>query len=292
MAMVATVPAFHSHVISSIVVQGRSALPVFSAAKTERKGRGRLRVVGEQCEEVAESRAKVRSGEILLCSIAPYPLLLASALPGVEYYYFTITIYKKKSDIYFVKPFVCSCGNILSSVLCFELVIISKHSYMITSKTASAVRSIFEPFVELVKTWNLPEWLVHWGHPGNMAVVLFAMGGYGTYLGFRIRLSKDTEEKAKAKDLHPKLLGGMFFFFALGATGGITALLTSNKPIFESPHAVSGFLGLALLTVQSLLPTLFEESPGMRTVHGLLGSSIMTLFLLHAALGLQLGLSF
>lgn len=41
------------------------------------------------------------------------------------------------------------------------------------------------------------------------------------------------EEKAQAKDLHPKLLAGMFFFFALGATGGITALLTSDKPIFE-----------------------------------------------------------
>ncbi|URD90664.1 hypothetical protein MUK42_26643, partial [Musa troglodytarum] len=133
---------------------------------------------------------------------------------------------------------------------------------------AEAVRSTFEPFVELVKTWNLPDWLVHWGHPGNM------------------------EEKAKAKDLHPKLLGGMFLFFALGATGGITALLTSDKPIFESPHAVTGFIGLALLTIQSLLPTLFEENPGMRTVHGLLGSSIMTLFVLHAALGLRLGLSF
>lgn len=36
-----------------------------------------------------------------------------------------------------------------------------------------------------------------------------------------------------AKDLHPKLLAGMFFFFALGATGGVTALLTSDKPIFE-----------------------------------------------------------
>ena len=44
---------------------------------------------------------------------------------------------------------------------------------------------------------------------------------------------KCQEEKAKAKDLHPKLLGGMFFFFALGATGGITSLLTSDKPIFE-----------------------------------------------------------
>jgi hypothetical protein len=30
----------------------------------------------------------------------------------------------------------------------------------------------------------VPEALVHWGHPGNMAVVLFAMGGYGAgYLG-------------------------------------------------------------------------------------------------------------
>ena len=41
-----------------------------------------------------------------------------------------------------------------------------------------------------------------------------------------------------AKDLHPKLLAGMFFFFALGATGGITALLTSDKPIFERYQAL------------------------------------------------------
>lgn len=157
---------------------------------------------------------------------------------------------------------------------------------------AESVTAAFQPFVDIVKTFDLPDWLVHWGHPGNMAVVLFAMGGYGTYLGFRIKLSDDPEEKAKAKDLHPKLLGGMFFFFAAGATGGVTALLTSGKPIFESPHAVTGIIGLALLTVQSLLPTLFEGNPGLRGAHGLLGSSIMTLFLFHAAFGLQLGLSF
>jgi hypothetical protein len=34
--------------------------------------------------------------------------------------------------------------------------------------------------------------LVHWGHPGNMLVVLLAMGGYGAvYLGWQIRLSED-----------------------------------------------------------------------------------------------------
>ncbi|KAF4370995.1 hypothetical protein F8388_002888 [Cannabis sativa] len=157
---------------------------------------------------------------------------------------------------------------------------------------AGALRSVFGPFVELVKSWNLPDWLVHWGHPGNMAVVLFAMGGYGTYLGFRIRFSDDLEEKAKAKDLHPKLLAGMFFFFALGATGGVTSLLTSDKPILESPHAVTGLIGLSLLAIQTILPTLFEGNPGLRNVHGILGSGIMTLFLVHAALGLQLGLSY
>ncbi|WCJ34511.1 hypothetical protein M5689_015819 [Euphorbia peplus] len=157
---------------------------------------------------------------------------------------------------------------------------------------AGTVRSLFGPFVELIQSWNLPGWLVHWGHPGNMAVVLFAMGGYGTYLGFRIRFSDDVEEKAKAKDLHPKLLGGMFFFFALGATGGVTSLLTSDKPIFESPHAVTGFIGLALLAIQTILPSLFEGKPELRNVHGILGSGIMTLFLVHAAFGLQLGLSY
>ncbi|XP_006294833.2 uncharacterized protein LOC17889183 [Capsella rubella] len=157
---------------------------------------------------------------------------------------------------------------------------------------AATVSSVIGPFAEIVKSLNLPDWLVHWGHPGNMAVVLFAMGGYGTYLGFRIRFSDDIEEKAKAKDLHPKLLAGMFFFFALGATGGITSLLTSDKPIFESPHAVTGFIGLGLLTIQTILPSLFKDKPELRNVHGILGSGIMTLFLVHAAFGLQLGLSY
>ncbi|KAJ4784683.1 translation initiation factor [Rhynchospora pubera] len=198
------------------------------------------RTVQEAVQLDAPKEERRKHGDLVLYSIAPYPVILASKLlPG-----------------------------------------------------ADVVQSIFGPFVDLVKTWNLPDWLIHWGHPGNMAVVLFAMGGYGTYLGFRIRLSKDPEEKAKAKDLHPKLLAGMFFFFALGATGGITALLTSDKPIFESPHAVSGAIGLGLLTIQSILPALFEDNPGLRTVHGLLGSSIMTIFLFHLAFGLQLGSSF
>eukprot|EP00250_Pteridium_aquilinum_P004256 c14482_g1_i1 orf=128-961(+) len=157
---------------------------------------------------------------------------------------------------------------------------------------AGTIADLFEPIAEVVRSLDLPDWLVHWGHPGNMAVVLFAMGGYGSYLGWQIRLSDDMEAKAKAKDLHPKLLGGMFFFFSLGATGGILSLLTCGKPIFESPHAVTGLSGLALLTIQTALTGFFESNPSMRGVHGVLGSGIMLLFLVHAVFGLQLGLSY
>lgn len=156
---------------------------------------------------------------------------------------------------------------------------------------AGVVTELFEPFGELVRNWNLPEWIVHWGHPANMAVVLFAMGGYGSYLGWQIRLSSNGTVKAAAKDLHPKILGGMFFFFSAGAVGGITSLVTSGKPIFESPHAVTGFLGLALLSVQTAVSTQFQANPDLRNVHAILGTGIMALFLLHAVFGLQLGLS-
>lgn len=136
----------------------RAALPTprphrATAAETPREG---LSVVaGERTTTTTQ-----------LYSLAPYPLLLAALLPGAE-----------------------------------------------------PISAAFEPFVELVRTFSLPDWLVHWGHPGNMvlpcsallfpprhkkqpqitrkyscffqAVVLFAMGGYGTYLGFRIKLSDD-----------------------------------------------------------------------------------------------------
>jgi hypothetical protein len=69
---------------------------------------------------------------------------------------------------------------------------------------------------------------------GNMAVVLVAMGLYGSvYLGWQLRLSDDTATVIKARDLHPKLATGMTIFFALGALGGIMSLIMQGKPIFS-----------------------------------------------------------
>eukprot|EP00271_Cylindrocystis_brebissonii_P014729 TRINITY_DN36207_c0_g1_i1.p1 TRINITY_DN36207_c0_g1~~TRINITY_DN36207_c0_g1_i1.p1 ORF type:complete len:236 (+),score=32.11 TRINITY_DN36207_c0_g1_i1:103-810(+) len=163
---------------------------------------------------------------------------------------------------------------------------------VVTLAAAEGLRELLEPLAEEVNLLNLPDWLVHWGHPGNMAVVLLAMGGYGTYLGWQIRISGDKAVIAAAKDLHPKLLGGLFFFFALGATGGVISLVTQGLPIFESPHAVTGILGLGLLGANTALTTQFENDPNLRNGHAYLGTATMLLFLVHAAFGLRLGLSF
>eukprot|EP00798_Chlamydomonas_sp_ICE-L_P018906 gene18906-25464_t len=159
---------------------------------------------------------------------------------------------------------------------------------------ADGFRDYLKPFAEQFSTLDLPEALVHWGHPGNMFVVLAAMGGYGAvYLGWAIRTSDDTELLALA----------MTLFFAAGATGGMLSLMLQGKEIFESSHVVTGLAGLSLLGVQGLLPLFFDKG-GARSVHAYLGtsimalfvhaylgSSIMALFVVHAGLGLQLGLT-
>lgn len=133
---------------------------------------------------------------------------------------------------------------------------------------------------------------MHWGHPGNMAVVLFAMGLYGCgKLGADIRLSNDAAVVAKAKELHPKLAVGMAFFFALGAVGGLMSLTMQGKPILSSPHATTGVVGLLLLALQGMLAAFFDDGEGARDAHAYLGAGILALFTVHMALGIQLGLS-
>jgi hypothetical protein len=139
---------------------------------------------------------------------------------------------------------------------------------------------------------GLPDWLVHWGHPGNMATVLLAMGGYGClYLGWQIRLSDDADVIEKAKDMHPKLAAGMSVFFALGAIGGLISLTMQGKDIMSSPHFITGVIGLIALAGQAMLPLFFSDDPNSRGLHAFFGTGIMALFFIHLALGLQLGIS-
>jgi hypothetical protein len=122
------------------------------------------------------------------------------------------------------------------------------------------------------------------------------MGGYGTWLGWQVRAGNGGDSTFgtpdTVSDLHPKLMWGMFIFFAAGGQGGLLFNLLEGRPVLESPHAVSALAGLILLAGNGMLSSFMKESPQLRTTHAFLGTSLMAVFVVHAALGIQQALSF
>lgn len=64
-----------------------------------------------------------------------------------------------------------------------------------------------------------------------------------------------------------------------------------GKPLFQSPHSITGIIGLLCLYLQASLPMFFEDDPAARSIHAYFGSAIMALFALHMTFGINLALS-
>jgi hypothetical protein len=78
----------------------------------------------------------------------------------------------------------------------------------------------------------------------------------------------------------------------LGYTGGVLSLVMQEEQIFESPHFWTGSLIILLLGINAVLAaTKFGGQSGLRAAHAYIGSAAVVLFVVHAALGLKLGLS-
>lgn len=166
------------------------------------------------------------------------------------------------------------------------------HTHVLVDPLTAYFNTIGVPVINFL---NPPEWVIHWFHGLNMATVLFAMGGYGTYLGYKIRAGEGNEAAfggETMRELHPKLMGGMLFFFFLGGQGGLVFTLMENRNLLESPHAVSALAGLGLLGAQAALGVTMKGKASARTAHTYLGTGLMALFFVHAGLGLTNGLSF
>ncbi|MEQ9371364.1 MAG: DUF4079 domain-containing protein [Coleofasciculus chthonoplastes F3-SA18-01] len=152
---------------------------------------------------------------------------------------------------------------------------------------------VLEPIAAWFRTLGVPEPIVHWGHPVMMGIVIFVLGSFVAYMGWRSRLTKDGEVAAKSRASHRQLAPLMYLFIALGYTGGVLSLVMQHKPIFESPHFWTGSSAVILLGINAVMTFGFggEKKESFRTAHAYLGSTIMILLVVHVVLGVKLGLS-
>ena len=154
---------------------------------------------------------------------------------------------------------------------------------------------LLEPIASQFRALNLPELLTHWGHPFFMSIVMFVMGGYGAYTGWkgRILTASDPQAAIESKTKHRQVMPAMFAFMAIGATGGVLSLVIQRHAVMASPHFLTATIVLTFLAINSVISfTGFGgNKPELRKVHAYFGSTIMVLMVVHALMGLKLGLS-
>lgn len=126
-----------------------------------------------------------------------------------------------------------------------------------------------------------------------MGIVILAMGSTAAYAGWKIRSFEKPEESTDTRKLHKRVALWMTTFIAMGYTGGLLSLVMQGKPILESPHfwtgtAIVGMLGLNGAISMSKFG---GGKDSLKLTHAYLGSAAVGLMLVHAVLGLKLGLS-
>jgi fucose 4-O-acetylase-like acetyltransferase len=156
---------------------------------------------------------------------------------------------------------------------------------------------LLAPLVNWFKSLGMPELIVHWGHPAMMGIVIFVLGSYVAIAGWRGRTLMATDKDAALKNFtdHRKLAPLMTLFLTLGFTGGVLSMAMHDKPLLESPHFWTGSIVLILLYTNGAISTFGflgkEDKANLRTLHAYLGSAALVVMVLHAVLGVQLGLS-
>jgi len=126
-----------------------------------------------------------------------------------------------------------------------------------------------------------------------MGIVIFVMGTFVGITGWKGRMLGNQTMAVENRTNHRKLAPWMFTFMALGYVGGVLSLVMQEQPILESPHFWTGSIVLGLLAANGLI-SLTGFGGGkqqLRTAHAYIGSLALVIMVIHAVLGVQLGLT-
>ena len=160
---------------------------------------------------------------------------------------------------------------------------------------ASSLRAYLEPIANWFAQFGLPESITHWGHPAMMGIVVFAMGSSAAIAGWKIRTGAPdaTMGSMPVRKFHKKVALWMTTFIGMGYTGGLLSLVMQGQPILESPHFWTGSAVLGLLGLNGAI-SMSKFGGGqdsLRSARAYIGTAAVALMVVHAALGLKLGLS-
>lgn len=154
-----------------------------------------------------------------------------------------------------------------------------------------------EKVAEAFNTLGMPKWLVEWGHPGMMTVMVLAMGTPGAVIGWQGRLNENKKDGVAQKQLHENIMIAFFLLAFLGGTGGTLSVAMQGFDIWESPHFKTSVLVLLMLGVNSIVAysgfTIGNDgSPkgrlAGRKLHAYFGVATMSAFLVHGILGAKI----
>jgi hypothetical protein len=150
-----------------------------------------------------------------------------------------------------------------------------------------------QPIADFVAGFGLPEPIIHWGHPLMMGIVVFVMGSYAGVRGWQGRLQTDPAIASQNRSEHAKIAALMFIFILLGSTGGTLSMVVQGQSVWSSPHFLTGAVAILLLGTNATLSltNFWGDQAALRKTHAYLGSAALVLLVIHAILGVNLGLS-
>lgn len=155
------------------------------------------------------------------------------------------------------------------------------------------LREFLEPIAAWFRSLGTPEPVVHWGHPVMMAIVVFVLGSFVGWAGWQGRVATEGEVALKGRQDHRKLAPWLLIFIAGGYTGGVLSLVMQKQPILESNHFWTGTAVILLLASNGIIAAtgFAGNKTFVRTAHAYIGSVALAILVIHALLGLKLGLA-
>ena len=94
---------------------------------------------------------------------------------------------------------------------------------------------MLEPIAAWFSSLGIPEPIVHWGHPLMMAIVVFVMGSFVGFVGWRGRIVKDKD----VLRLRVRLLPSINYTLALLVRTVREMVKLLLSPLLPMPHLVN-----------------------------------------------------